>query len=666
MLKRRVAEFFAPDGPLARAFPDFESRPEQRTLALQVAQCIDARGSLLAEAGTGIGKTLAYLAPAVLSGLKVVVSTGTKTLQEQLLHQDLPLLARALGGPLNAEVMKGRSNYLCLLRANRFARQPLLPSVGDANLYQTLEAWRRITHTGDRAEVTGMPDEAPLWSDLSATSEQCLGKRCAEYERCFVTEMRRRAQSATLIIVNHHLYLSDLALRQRMGDKGLLLLPPHDIVIFDEAHDLDEVAAQHFGMGVSERRIEELCHDIQKALAMEFAAPEMVRPLLERTRQRTTDLFDALALGPSRTLLNAAATKPETKLRFRSLDQTFEELETVLLGQQGPDSAALARRTALIAAELAFILDLPPRASLVEEVPMGLRDASAEFVRYGDKSHRSRAVVARPIDVSRLMHTALNQVPSVLVSATLTVGGSFAHLRRRLGIHEAEELALGSPFDFEAHARIYLPLDLPEPDHPDFGDAASTRAAQLVAASRGGAFVLCTSHRMLPIMRLAIERDCDVPVLMQGERPRSHLIGAFREHGDAALVATLSFWQGVDVPGDALRLVIIDKLPFAAPNDPVLAARLDYLRKQGLDPFRNHQVPQAAILLRQGFGRLIRRKTDRGLVAILDRRVLTRSYGKIFVQSLPACPRLTEFSDAAAFLAAGAKDAPPREPTSQP
>ena len=650
MLERSIAAFFAPDGRLASTFPEFEMRPEQVALAMRVAKTLNERGKLIAEAGTGIGKTLAYLAPAVSSGLRVVISTGTKNLQEQILGKDLPILEKALGGPVDAQVMKGRSNYLCIYRADRFATQPLLPSAADTGIYSTIVSWQHETHTGDRAEIPDLPDESALWRELSASGEQCLGRRCKAYERCFVTSMRRRAQGAPLVIVNHHLYLADLSLRQRVGDPSVLLLPPHDLAVFDEAHELDEVASQHFGLQVSERRVEELCRDTLKA-ADDPEVLDRVRPVLDTVRRHTAVLFDSLPFGDSRTALPDVKAAPQVTERFAAADLALETLEALLAGSSFTEAPLLARRAAAIAAETAFLLDLPPRPSLVEEVPLLLRDASERFVRFSERTSRNRTLVARPIEVSSLLAAALESTAAVFVSATLTVGGSFQHFRARLGLDNADELAVGSPFDYQRNARLYLPTDLPDPDQADFASAASLRAAELVRASGGGAFILCTSHRMLPIMRAAVERETTLQVLMQGDAPRTLLIDSFREHGSAVLVATLSFWQGVDVPGSALRLVIIDKLPFASPGDPVMAARLDYLRSVGQDPFLAYQVPQAALLLRQGFGRLIRRKTDRGLVAILDKRMVTRAYGATFLKSLPECPRLDALSDAETFLA---------------
>ncbi len=630
---------------MARAHPAYEERPEQVQLAHAVAATLAAQGRLIAEAGTGVGKTLAYLLPSVLSECRVVISTGTKNLQEQLVRDDLPMLERALGRQVNVQVMKGRTNYLCLVRSQRMASQPFLPGSAEGALYDTIRAWQDTTATGDRAELEALPDDHVMWRELTATSEQCLGQTCHDYERCFVTQMRRRAQAAKLIIVNHHLYFADLALRWRLPDAALL--PPHDLVIFDEAHDLDEVAAQHFGHHVSLGRFADLARDATRMAAGDTQVAARLDPLLTRLVQRAQRMFDVIPGGEARTLFTEM---PAALLaRHREVDEDLEALAQSLAGVAEEEAPSLARRAVALAAELAFVLDVPARRSAVAESETA---AAGPYVRYSEQSGRSRQLVARPIDVAGLVGPWLDTMPAVFVSATLAVGGRFEHFRRRLGLTQARELLVGSPFDYRAHTRLYLPDDLPEPDDPEFVSAAAARAAQLVTAAGGGAFVLCTSHRVLPSFADELSRCAGLRVLVQGEAPRAHLVEEFRRDGHAALVATMSFWQGVDVPGSALRLVIIDKLPFASPSDPLLAARLDHLRATGHDPFTSYQLPQAALLLRQGFGRLIRRKTDRGMVAVLDRRLITRRYGEIFLRSLPDCPQLRDLGEAQHFLAA--------------
>jgi ATP-dependent DNA helicase DinG len=645
-----VAEFFAPDGPLAASFPRFEPRPEQVDLAVAVAATISERDKVMAEAGTGIGKTLAYLVPALTSGLRTVVSTGTKNLQEQLIHQDIPIVEAALGRDLEVQVMKGRTNYLCHLRADRFALQPLLPSTAEAGAWESILAWRDETTTGDRVELRALADGSPLWRELTATGDQCTGRRCPDFERCWITIMRRRAQAADLVIVNHHLYMADLALRQRLGDLTVALLPLHELVVFDEAHELDEVAANHFGFQVSERRFIELAHDVRQATAADPSLAAQLAGTLDRLRNNARALFDELPYGGGRTPLPAGPSDVILD-RYNDVDAHLEQMESHVASSALEEGPGLARRAALLAAELAFVLRLQPRRSLTSDIRLPELEEGDTFVRYTEAAGRHRALVARPVDVATILGGSLEPLSAVLVSATLAVGGSFDNYRARVGLEQAREVSVGSTFDFENNARLYIPEDLPEPSDPTFPARAAERAAALAASSAGGAFVLCTSHRMLPIARAALEAETRLHVLVQGEAPRSLLIEEFREHGDAVLVATMSFWQGVDVPGSALRLVVIDKLPFASPSDPIVAARVAFLRRHGRDPFMAYQVPQAALLLRQGFGRLIRRHSDRGLVALLDRRVLRRRYGRLFLDSLPRCPHLSRLEEAQRFLA---------------
>lgn len=647
MADQPLEELFATGGPLAANLDNYELRIEQLEVARRVEATVQSGGKLVAEAGTGVGKTLAYLLPAITSGLKVVVSTGTKNLQDQIVSKDLPLIERALGIQLDVRVMKGRTNYLCHLRADRFMAQMLLPAFNDSER-QEVARWRQETATGDRAELLQMADDSPMWRELSATSEQCTGRDCADFERCWVTVMRRRAQVAQIVVVNHHLYFADLALRQRLGDVSASLVPAHDLVIFDEAHDLDEVAAQHFGFQVSDRRIHDLIYDVQHAAGGDPGLVAQLTPPCEALHRRTDRLFGALTLDGGRSGIAGIARDPVMADRHLELDQAFERLEAALDAAGLEEGKVLARRASHIAAELTFILEIQARRSVVAEVELR---TSGAYVRYAERLGRARNVVARPLVVSDLVRSSLDDLPAVFVSATLAVGGDFSHFRQRLGLLRAKEIAVGSPFDYESNACLYLPDDLPVPDDPEYATFAAERAAALVAASGGGAFVLCTSRRVLPLMRAAIERDADVDVLMQGDAPRSRIIEQFRSDGHAVLVATMSFWQGVDVPGTALRLVVIDRLPFASPGDPLVAARLEAMREAGDDPFMGYQVPQAALLLRQGFGRLIRRQSDRGLVAILDRRIMTRRYGRVLLASLPSCPRVSSLEDAATFLA---------------
>jgi ATP-dependent DNA helicase DinG len=671
-LERAVTDFFAPGGPLARVISGYEDRPEQRTVALAVTRSLVYRRKLLAEAGTGTGKTLAYLVPLVLSGRRVVVSTATKNLQDQVMSVDVPLLARALGRRVEARLMKGRGNYLCLARSQRALGQKWLAGVDDQGLMPEITAWAEHTTTGDRAELEVLPDGAPFWRELSATSEQCTGRACASFERCFVTLMRRRAQSAEVVVVNHHLYFAELSLRDRVGDPNVALLPGHELVVFDEAHELEEVGGQHFGVEVAEGRFYELGRDLVRAAGAEAGVVARLRVLALELDRRTRFFFAALPAAEARVALRPVDLGDDAWAGFRALSEQLERVVAQVAPLALEDAASLARRAGQLASELRFAIGAgddgeQPRDRLrydpspdfaqldpeEEARPPADDEEGVTYVRYLEAAGRSRALVARPIEVAPILRRELSPLPAVFVSATLSVGGDFTFLRRRLGVDDADEVVVDSPFDYAAQATLYLPDDVPSPEAPEFGEQAAARAAELVAASGGGAFVLCTSHRMLGLMRRTVAAT-GVLTLVQGDAPKGRLLEQFKAAGNAALCATLSFWQGVDVPGRALRLVIIDRLPFASPGDPLLAARLEHLRARGHDPFRSYQLPQAALLLRQGFGRLIRRRTDHGMVALLDRRISTRGYGAMLLATLPPCRRVDDRQEALALLAANA------------
>lgn len=587
---------------------------------------------------------MAYLVPLLASGRRAVISTGTKTLQDQLFQKDVPVLAKALGRPIDARLMKGRSNYLCVERSGQVAKAPPLPGTDERATFDAIFAWQDATLDGDRAGLAGLADDSALWRDLSATSEQCRGRNCGHFERCFVTQARRLAQTAELIIVNHHLYFADLALRARGLDQSITLLPEHDIVVFDEAHELDEVAAQHFGVQISERRVRELALDVARAVKDQPAQIARFGRVMKHLDGCVNDLFDALPFDQVRGRVLLQGARPGVRDRVMQVDSMLEELENELTASDLEDRSLLARRASAIASEISFCAGIAARQSLAGSTEV--EEDSKSFVRYTELHGHTRSLVARPVDVSGVIDNTLRAPAAIFVSATLRVSDEFTHYRNRLGLEDAEELAVGSPFDYAQNAALYLPNDLPEPDDPTFTMRACERVAELIDASGGGAFVLCTSHRMLQILRGTLK----FPVLTQGEAPKAQLIDRFREHGNAVLLGTSTFWSGVDVAGRALRLVIIDKLPFASPSDPLVAARVAYLREKGQDPFRTYQLPQAALQLRQGFGRLIRRTDDRGLVAILDRRLTNRGYGKTFLKSLPPAKRMSSLADATTFL----------------
>ena len=651
--------FFAPGGALARALAGHEDRPQQITLATAVAKILAEGGQLAAEAGTGTGKTLAYLVPALSSGKRVVVSTASKNLQDQIIDKDVPLLEKALGRPVDVQVLKGRANYLCEARADATLAQRALFDSGASRFYDMVVAWRQRTQTGDRAELTDLGESSPLWREISATSEQCTGRHCPEYERCWVTRMRRQAQVASLSLVNHHLYLADAALRQR-ADDGVYLLPPHDAVIFDEAHGLDEVATQHFGYEVSLGRVDDFLKDVAAAVVGQGAIASRLRPLLRPLRETFRTLLHMFPCGERVGRFGwdiedvdgggrgATQMLDGLQAQYQETVRLLRLLESELVGASFDGSKLLGGRAATLAAELAFVLGVPADASLAQEIELPGDDVP--YVRFaaGDGAHR--AMVARPVDAAPLLGRLVGRMPAVFVSATLRVQKSFAHFRRRIGVHTLAEVAVDSPFDYQRQAALYMAVDLPVPGQTGAEEALQARAVSLLLASQGGAFVLCTSHRMLPLMAGHIRRATGLRVLTQGHTSRAHLLATFAAHGNAVLVATMSFWKGVDVPGSALRLVLIDRLPFASPGDPLVEARIEHARRLGEDPFMNFQLPHAALLLQQGFGRLIRRRSDRGMVAVLDARIARRSYGKLLLRSLPPCRQITDGDEACAYL----------------
>jgi ATP-dependent DNA helicase DinG len=584
-------------GLMVRSSPGFEPRAGQLDLARQVLDTLSQGGVLLAEAGTGTGKTLAYLAAAVVAGQRVVVSTATRNLQDQIVRKDVPSLERALGGRLDAAVLKGRQNYLCTLRLEQ-ARSDVgwgRPAAVEADpALEVVAAWAADTQTGDRAEVAEVPEEHPVWERLTTTSETCLGATCPNVGRCFVMRARAQAERARLLVVNHALYFGDLAVRAGGG----ALLPDHDAVVFDEAHAIADVAAQAFGAQVSTQRLTQALDDVRTA-TRGLVAPE-ARGVVESVgvaRQRGEALMTALR----------AAVPPGELGRTRwSADDLTPAIEAL---HHDADAA----------------LD-------------GLREAI-------ERLHAASEVSGSSAGPAEIWPPAQRRVQAL--RDDLCVGGAFDYVRARLGLDAPEraevtrEAAVESPFDYSAQARLYLPADLPPPDAPQFIDAVVAHVGQLTALTHGRAFVLFTSHRNLDAVHRRLsnpEARFPWPLLRQGDAPRAALVERFRATPGAVLLGTGSFWEGVDVPGDALSLVIIDKLPFEVPNDPVLQARSERFAARGGHPFMDMQVPAAALALKQGFGRLVRVRSDRGVVAVLDARLTTKSYGKRILRALPPAP----------------------------
>lgn len=618
-------------------------------MARSVERAFNERGYLLAEAGTGTGKTLAYLVPALLSGRRVVVSTATKTLQDQIFFKDLPLLKERVGLEFEAAYLKGRSNYLCLHRFGQFEADPQFASREEARYWPVLRAWAQRTETGDRAELE-LPESFSTWPRLTTTSESCLGSKCPLYETCFVTRMRRHAEQADLLVVNHHLFFADLAVRGASGRRGgeAGVLPWYDAVIFDEAHALEDAASGYFGVSMSNFRLDELARDAIATLKEEDSRHGTLKALATRLRSHT----DALFVQAPRVLglysgEGSVALEPERMARLSgTLEQLRESLAAISSFTESarePELMALTRRSAEMVEELAFL----------EKVE------SKEHVYWAEARGRGLFLRASPIDVAKELRTRMYGAVDTVVftSATLAAAGRFDFFARRMGLYDDEgvpvtsvrTLTVPSPFDFERQAALYLPTHLPDPTARGFIEHAAEEIVRLCEVTGGRAFVLFTSLRNMERAYLLTQSRLPYQVLIQGERPKQQLLEAFREV-PSVLFAAHSFWEGVDVPGDALSLVIIDRLPFASPGDPLVAARIKQLESRGEEPFDSYQVPRAALALRQGFGRLIRTQSDRGVVALLDRRIVTKNYGRAFLKSLPSAKRMDDLGELDAWF----------------
>jgi ATP-dependent DNA helicase DinG len=637
-------QFFGPGGVLARTHPAYEFRRGQLQMAEAVEQALTERRHLIVEAGTGTGKTLAYLLPVIRSGKRVIISTGTKTLQEQLFFKDIPFLREHLG-ELRVCYMKGRANYLCRKKLYDLTAQPVLNGLEEINQFRIISDWEKTTGTGDRAELAELPESSYLWPKLDARTDRCIGSDCQQFDRCFITEMRRRAAESDIIIVNHHLFCADLAIKaaaDRAPDAGVL--PDAGVVVFDEAHELEDVATDYFGVTVSNLRVEELLRDVENTLRRVSVPITEVMPACSQVRDRSQFFFSLVPPGEGRFAFeNRPEFLEENGDEYLGLQNALLHLYTELqaIPNKPEEVHALARRVEELRVQLGFILESNARNTVfwIER-------------RTGRGTQHNVFLQATPITVSDILRTTLFEYleSAILTSATLAVAGGFEYVRNRVGIQDTRELVVQSHFDYESQALLYVPPDLPDPRQPQFVERAAQRVRQLLKITHGRAFCLFTSYALMNQLHERLLGELPFPVLLQGNAPKNVLLEEFRLTPNAVLFATSSFWQGVDVQGEQLSCVIIDKLPFAVPNDPVVAARIKAIDEDGGNAFYQYQVPSAVISLKQGFGRLIRSLHDRGVLCLLDNRILKKQYGRVFLDSLPKYGRTTDIKAVESFF----------------
>jgi ATP-dependent DNA helicase DinG len=669
-------QFFAPGGVLAHTHPAYEFRRGQLQMAQAVEQALEEKRHLIVEAGTGTGKTLAYLMPVIRSGKRVIISTGTKNLQEQLFYKDVPFLEHALygnvgtaasdvqpgqgPGRLSVCYMKGRNNYLCRKKLYDLTDQPVLSGLEEIEQYRAIAAWEKTTATGDRAELAELPEASMLWHKLDARAEACTGQKCSEFERCFITEMRRRGMESDIIIVNHHLFFADLAIKlQAEGAPDAGILPEAAAVIFDEAHELEDVAGNYFGISVSNLRVEDLARDVEASMQRNRMLTASISGALGSLRERSQFFFSLLPPGEGRFAFETRREfLEENGDEFLALNQALTRLagELESMPQKPEEIFNFVRRAQELQVQLGFAMESEDRNTVFWIERRGGRMNSPQRLGGSEKTGKQNVFLqATPIDVGPILRECLwsKLECAVLTSATLAVGGGFEYIRQRLGLEHARESVLPSHFDYENQALFYVPPDLPDARTPQFAAQAAARIRKLLEITRGRAFVLFTSYAQMNDVYQRLLGELEFPILRQGDAPKSALLEEFRLTPNAVLFATSSFWQGVDVQGEQLSCVIIDRLPFAVPSDPVVAARVKAIDADGGNAFFQYQVPAAVITLKQGFGRLIRSLHDRGLLVLLDNRILKKQYGRVFIESLPNYKKTTDMQVVEEFFGVG-------------
>jgi len=629
------AQALGPFGPLARRITGFMPRPGQQDMAARIEQAIGDQSLLIAESGTGTGKTFAYLVPALLSGKKVLISTGTKNLQDQLYHRDLPQVRDALASRSRVALLKGRANYLCLHRLERAGGEGRFMNRQEGEQFARVRDWAARTRSGDINELADIPEDAEIWPRVTSTPENCLGAKCEHYEECHVNRARREALAADVLVVNHHLFFADLALKEEGFGQ---LLPGAEAVIFDEAHQLPEVATNFFGLQVSTHQLANLFRDtLAEELKEQSAVPGLLAAA-EKAEKAMADLRLAFGTDSQRGPWHVATERAGFRTALDDARSRLTDLTNLLdqAAARGPGLANCSRRASGLLDRFLMLCESPP----------------PEYVPWFETTPRGFLLRLTPLDVAGSFRACMADHPRswIFTSATLAVDGQFEHFRRQLGLDEAETAVWSSPFDYAQQALLYLPEGLPEPLAPDYTERVLEACQPVLMASGGRAFLLFTSHRALRLAANGLAGKLPFPLLVQGTAPRAELLEQFRALGNAVLLGTGSFWEGVDVRGEALSVVVIDKLPFAAPDDPVLQARASAMESEGRNPFMEVQLPNAVITLKQGSGRLIRDVGDRGVLMLCDPRLLRKSYGKVFLASLPPMTRTRKLAEVEEFF----------------